>query len=167
MNHRMFAAALLGVTITAPTASADEAGGAPAVPVTPPVLGRRASTDPRLLGYGAYPSPSYGYGGPAPGCAGGTRLVSSEGPFYSVPLFIAGLIGVAASPLVGVAVGYPIHVADPGSDGALYGGFISAFVVLAAGVSLAVVGGHRVTREVYAVSGLGVRPTANGVTVSF
>jgi hypothetical protein len=168
----------LGVILAASTARADD----PATPRSPPARprGPRVAGVPGLLalpqqGYGqpgyappGYARPGYaqpGYASPAQ-CAGGERVVSSESHFYSFPLFMAGLGGIVAAPLVGVSIGVPLHATHSG-DTAFVASFTATVAVLAAGISLAVVGGHRVSREVYAVSALLRKPGPGGLAFRF
>jgi hypothetical protein len=146
----------LAALLASAAAFAEPPGGAP---------GPRALAAPRapaLLGY--YPG---GYAAPVPMCAGGgERVVSSESHFYSFPLFIAGLGGIALAPVVGASVGVPLEHAFPSSDSGVIAGVSAGVAVLAAGITLAVVGGHRVTREVHAISAL-VQPMPGGLGVRF
>jgi hypothetical protein len=144
----------LSMTLAGALASADAPPAAPAGP--------RAAVAPGLLGY----YPSTGYAAPVPMCAGGERVVTSEAYFYSLPLFIAGLAGIGVAPVVGVSVGVPLHHAFPDNDTGVIAGVSVGFAVFAAGISLAVVGGHRVTREVRAVSAR-IQPTPGGLGVRF
>jgi hypothetical protein len=93
-------------------------------------------------------------------------VVSYESHFYSFPMFIAGLAGIALAPVAGASVGVPLHSAFPSTDTGLIAGFSTGFSVLAAGIALAVVGGHQVTREVHAISGR-VQAAPSGIAVSF